>query len=120
MVQVRKEKVKTYTQEQEYQIASTESDQDSQVSPSVLEVEVQTWVELISNLVSTILTGACNIIYNVSSASISEEVAHVLPTVLAGWRREELEFRRCAYDWSIVEFGNNHSANKTSERVKLV
>ena len=47
--------ISTYPQEQKYQVAANKSNQDPQISPPVLKAVLQWLVELISNLVSTVL-----------------------------------------------------------------
>ena len=106
--------------EQDDQVAADERGQDTQIPPSVAEAVLERRVELVANLVRTVLAGAGHVVEEVARGAAGEEVAHVLAAALAFRCLESVVFSRCASDCQIVEFGDHHSANEAGEGVQLV
>lgn len=111
---------KTYTEEKEDQIASNKGNEDAHVPPPVVEGEIEAFIELVSDRESTILACTGGIIDEVSRTTGREEINHVFTTSLASWRVEKVELCSFADNGKIVKFGDDHSADQTSEWIQLV
>lgn len=97
--------------EQQKQIAGNEGREDTKVPPSGVERNAERFVELVSNTVCTIRAVRGLVACQVSSATRSEEVRHVLPASLTGRRCESVVLGLLADHWSVVQF----VGNKTSD-----
>jgi hypothetical protein len=74
---------RTYTQKQQAQITPHKRSQDPQIPPPIPKVQSKALIELITDLIRTVLTSTRRIIHNIPIPSPLEETSHVLPTSLS-------------------------------------
>lgn len=81
--------------EEQYQIATNEGSQYSEISPPGVEADSKRLVELVANFVCAVCTVRGLIVGKISRTTGGEEVGHVLATRLAGRRRKAIVLRVC-------------------------
>jgi len=115
-----KEEDRTYTQKQQAQITPHKRSQDPQIPPSIPKVQSKALIELITDLIRTVLTSTRRIIHNIPIPSPLEETRHVLPTSLSRRRSKMLQLFRRASHSPAMQFRDDHAADEARERVELI
>ncbi|GKT49565.1 uncharacterized protein ColSpa_09746 [Colletotrichum spaethianum] len=97
---------KTYSHEEDDDVATDKRRKDTKVPPAVTKVQAQRLVELVAHLVS--------------GPAVVEEGLHVVAARLALRRREGVELGLGAGDLEIVQRRDDHAADEAREGVELV
>lgn len=100
---------------QQNEIAPNEGCKDTQISPPIPIRIAKRLIELISDLVSTVLTGFCaGIVGDIAGAPSGEESRHVVAACLTHGRDDGVQFAWRASHWALMEF-RHHLYNYVSE-----
>lgn len=108
------------SQEQDDQVTSNERSENAQISPPVVEFISERLVELVTNLVCAVFAYVGSVVKNVPRCAAAEEILHVGAAVFTIGCAELVEFARCAFDFAVVEFRDDHAADEACEGVELV
>ena len=83
----------------------------------MIEADTQRLIELVPDLVRTVLASRRRIINNIPRSSRREEARHILPTALARRRREAIELPLRADDRQVMEFRRHEPGDEASEGI---
>lgn len=108
------------SQEENDKVGCDEGSEDTQVPPAVAEFISERLEKFVPNLECAVLTHISCIVEEVTWSSAGEEIAHICSAVLARGSSELVEFHWCTLNSLLMEFGNDHTADKTGEGIELV
>lgn len=90
---------------QQNEVAPNEGYKDTQISPPIPIRIAKRLIELISDLVSTVLTSFCaGIVGDIAGAPSGEESRHVFTACLTHGRDDGVQFAWRAGHWALMEF----------------
>jgi hypothetical protein len=102
------------------QVAANECSKDTKISPPVIERVSKRLVELVADLVRTVLAYIGRVVQNVTCSTAAEEIGHVVSAVLALRCAECVELASCTFNLTAVKFSDDHTTDQAREGVKLV
>jgi hypothetical protein len=103
------------SQKQEEQVAATEGNQNTQISPSGVEANRQRLVELVANAVRAVRTIRSRVVGDVTCAAARKEGLHVVAARLAWGRGEQVQLAGRTSDWAVVEFCGHEAGNQAGK-----
>jgi hypothetical protein len=101
-------------------VESKEGDEDTQITPSIIERDTKRRVVIFSTGISAVLACRCRVgVVDVAADPFNVALC-VLETLLATRRVEFTELLVQAFDFKSVHFSNDETRNETGEGIELI
>lgn len=101
-------------------VTYAESEEDSQISPAILEFDGKRYEEFVADGVLAIFARSCGEGIDDVSSGEADELSCPLLTGLTHRRDEGDELSSVADDWELVEFRRHHSGDESGDWVERI